>query len=54
MRGSTRTLPIADFHAATDAQLYDPAKAAGVDAGAGWTKAPVSAWPRVIQNAIWS
>jgi hypothetical protein len=53
MRGSTRALPIADFYAATDAQLYAPAKAAGAGADAGWTQAPVSAWPRIIQNAIW-
>lgn len=51
MRGSTRALPVADFYAATEAQLYAPARAAG--AGAGWTQAPVSAWPRIIQNAIW-
>jgi hypothetical protein len=51
MRGSTRVLPIADFYAATDVQLFAPARAAR--AGAGWTQAPVSAWPRVIQNAIW-
>ena len=51
MRGRTRALPIADFYAATEAQLYAPARAAG--AGAGWTQAPVSAWPRVIRNAIW-
>jgi len=43
-------LPIAEFYAATDAQLYAPARTAGV--GAGRTQAPGNAWPRVIQSAI--
>lgn len=50
MRGNSRALPIADFYAATDAHLYAPARTA--IAGAGWTQAPGSAWPRVIQTAI--
>lgn len=50
MRGNNHALPIADFYAATDAHLYAPAKTAV--AGAGWTQAPGSAWPRVIQSAI--
>jgi hypothetical protein len=51
MRGSSnRMLPIAEFYAATDAQLYAPVRTTGV--GASWTQAPGSAWPRVIQSAI--
>lgn len=41
-RGS-HALPIAEFYAATDAQLSAPASA---------TQTPESAWPRVIQSAV--
>jgi len=48
MRGR-HPLPIADFYAATDAQLFSPARAG---TGASWTQAPGSAWPHIFQNAI--
>ncbi|KAF8260911.1 hypothetical protein EI94DRAFT_1705947 [Lactarius quietus] len=51
MRGGNRPLPITEFYAATDAQLYAPARAAG--AGPGWTHAPRNPWPRVIQSSLW-
>ena len=50
LRGSHHALPIAEFYAATDAQLFAPAAAGG--ASTSWTQAPGSAWPRVIQNAV--
>ncbi len=49
VRGGHHALPIADFHVATNAQLFAPAR---VGAAAGWTQAPGIAWPRVIQSAI--
>jgi hypothetical protein len=50
MRGNHHALPIAEFYAATDAQLLAPARVGG--ASAGWTQAPGNAWPRVIQSAV--
>ncbi|KAI9455663.1 hypothetical protein BJY52DRAFT_1121741, partial [Lactarius psammicola] len=48
MRGC-HALPVADFYTATEAQLFAPSRA-GSDAGL--TRAPGSAWPRVIQSAV--
>ncbi|KAH9052772.1 hypothetical protein EDB87DRAFT_1570004 [Lactarius vividus] len=44
-------LPIGDFYAATDAQLFPPA-GAGARAGGGWRQAPGSAWPRIIESGV--
>ncbi|KAH8985107.1 hypothetical protein EDB92DRAFT_1884288 [Lactarius akahatsu] len=49
VRRGCHALPIADFYAATDAQLFAPA---GARAGAGWRQAPGSAWPRVIESGV--
>ena len=48
LRGRQHALPITDFYAATDAQLFAPARAGDV----GWTQAPGNAWPRVVQSAV--
>ena len=50
MRGIHHALPVADFYAATDAQLFAPASAGGPSTN--WTQAPGNAWPRIIQNAV--
>ncbi|KAH8989304.1 hypothetical protein EDB83DRAFT_2481591 [Lactarius deliciosus] len=49
VRRGCHALPIADFYAATDAQLSAPA---GDGTGAGWRQAPGSAWPRVIESGV--
>jgi hypothetical protein len=50
MRGNDHALPIGDFYAATDTQLFAPSRAGS--ANTGWTQAPGSAWPRVFQSAV--
>ncbi|KAH8984551.1 hypothetical protein EDB86DRAFT_3084442 [Lactarius hatsudake] len=49
VRRGCHAVPIADFYAATDAQLFAPA---GATAGADWRQAPGSAWPRVIESGV--
>ncbi len=55
--GSHTTLPIADFYAATNAQLFAPARTnaglgVGARAGAGALRSPGSAWTRIIPSAL--
>lgn len=47
--GSHTTLPIADFYAATNAQLFAPAR---TNAGGGALRSPGSAWTRIVPSAL--